>query len=133
MLIIDLKVEPEDRIVVATVEGRVSLSEATNVFTKACDAAAESGFALILVDCLSVEGELSTMERYELGRALAEYCNSRSIAAKVATVGKAPLINGFAALVARNRGLVAETFSETQEAISWLKRFDSKAAAHKNG
>jgi len=128
-----LKVEPKDRIMVTTVEGQISLGEATNVFTKACDAAAERGLALILVDCLSVEGELSTMEGYELGRAVAAYCNSRSIAAKVATVGKAPLINGFAALVATNRGLVAETFSETQKAISWLKRFASRAAADKIG
>ena len=133
MRIIDLKVEPEDRIVVATVEGRVSLSEVTNVFTKACDAAAERGFALILVDCLSVEGELLTMERYELGRALAEYCNSRSMTPKVATVGRAPLIDGFAARVASNRGLVAETFPELQKAMDWLKGFGSKAAAQELG
>jgi hypothetical protein len=31
------------------------------------------GFDPILVDCLSVEGELSTLERYELGRTMAEY------------------------------------------------------------
>jgi hypothetical protein len=129
--LVDLKLDSEDGVLVATAVGRVSLSEAICVFTKVCDAAAEKGFDRILVDCLSVEGELSTMERYELGRKLAEYCSGRSITSKVATVGKPPLINGFAALVASNRGLVAETFSELQKALDWLKAFGSKATAHK--
>ena len=73
------------------------------------------------------------MKRYELGRTLAEYCNSRSLTPTVATVGKLPLINGFAARVAWNRGLVAETFSELQKAMDWLNSFGSKAAAHKIG
>ena len=60
---------------------------------------------------------------------MAEYCNSRSITPKVATVGEPPVINGIAAQVARNRGLVAETFSELQKAMDWLKGFGSKAAA----
>jgi hypothetical protein len=85
----------------------------------------------ILVDCSSVEGELSTLDRYELGRSVAEYCNSRSTTPKIATVGKLPLITGFAALVASNRALVAETFSELQEAIDWLKGFGSEAAARR--
>ena len=92
MRIVDLKVESEDGVLVATAAGRVSLSEAISVFTKACDVAAERGFDRILVDCLSVEGELFTMERYELGRTVAVYCTSRSITTKVATVGKSPLI-----------------------------------------
>jgi len=41
------------------------------------------------------------------------------------------LINGFAAQVAWNRGVVAETFSELQKALDWLKGSGSKAAAHK--
>jgi hypothetical protein len=124
MRLIDLK-ESEDGVLVATAAGRVSLSEAVSVFTKVCDVAAERGNR-ILVDVLSVEGELSTMERYELGRTVAEYCKSRSLNPKVATVGTQPLIDGFGALVARNRGLLAETFSELQKARDWLKRFGSR-------
>ena len=78
----DLKADSKDGVFVATAAGRVSLSEAIIVFTKVCDVPAERGFNLILVDCSSVEGELSTMERYELGKTMAEYCNSRSITAK---------------------------------------------------
>ena len=133
MRLVDLKVESKDGVLVATAAGRVSLSEAISVFTKACDVAAERGFDQILVDCLLVEGELSTTERYELGRTMAEYCNSLSITPKIATVGKLPVIDGFAARVAWNRGLIAETFSELQKAIHWLKGFGSKVAAHKIG
>jgi len=38
----------------------------------------------------------------------------------VATVGKPPVVDGFGALVAWNRGLVVKTFSESQEAMDWL-------------
>ena len=82
MCLVDLKVESNDGILVATAAGRVSLGEAISVLTKVCDVAAEMGFDRILVDCFSVEGELSTIERYELGRTVAEYCNNRSITHK---------------------------------------------------
>jgi len=131
MRLMDLKVESADGVLVATAAGRVSLSEAIRVFTKVCDVASARGFDRILVDCLAVEGELSTVDRYELGRTMAEYCNSRSTTPRVATVGKLPLMNGFAARVASNRGLAAETFSESQKAMDWLKGFGSKAPAHK--
>ena len=105
----------------------MSLREAIRVFTKACDVAAEKGLNLILVDCLSVKGELSTLERYELGRTMAEYSLSRDENAHIATIGQPPTINGFVAQVARNRGLNAETFSERQPALDWLNKFGSKA------
>jgi hypothetical protein len=131
MHLMNLSVDSIDGVLVVTAAGFVSLSDAISVFTKACDVAAQRGFHLILVDCSSVDGELSTMERYELGRTVAEYCSSRFMSPKVATVGNPPLIDGFAARVASNRGLAAETFSESQRAMGWLKGFSSKAAAHR--
>jgi hypothetical protein len=133
MRLTDLNVKSKEGVLVANAAGQVSLKEAINVFTKACDVAAERGLDRILVDCLSVEGELSTVERYELGRIVAERCRSRSTNPKVATVGKPPLIDGFAARVASNRGLVAETFSESQKAMDWLKSLGSRAPTPKNG
>jgi hypothetical protein len=75
-----------------------------------------------------VKGTLSDLERYELGRTMAEYCLSRCKNPNVATIGKSPTINGFVAQVARNRGLNAETFPERQAALDWLNKFGSKAA-----
>jgi hypothetical protein len=131
MRLIDLKGDSEERVLVAKADGQVSLSEVVSIFTKACDVAAEKGFDRILVDCLQVEGELATLERYELGRKVAEYCLNRSFNPKIATVGKLPLVDGFGALVAGNRGLTAETFSELPKAMDWLKAFALKAAYHK--
>jgi hypothetical protein len=60
MQLLDLTVDSTDGVLVATAAGRVSLSDAINVFTKACEVAAKRGPHLILVDYLSLEGELST-------------------------------------------------------------------------
>jgi hypothetical protein len=40
----------------------------------------------------------------------------------VAVVGTPPVIDAFAALVASNRGVTTETFSDTNNAIAWLNR-----------
>ena len=133
MRLTDLNVDSKEGVLVAAAAGQASLSEAISVFTKACDVAAEKGLERILVDCSSVEGELSTKDRYELGRTVAEYCNTRCTSTKVATVGKLPVIDGFAARVASNRGLVTETFSELQKAMDWLKGFGSQAATPTRG
>ena len=53
----------------------------------------------------------------------------QSISLKIATVGKPPTINGFAAQVACSRGLTAEVFPERQPALDWLTVFGSKATA----
>jgi hypothetical protein len=39
----------------------------------------EQRFSKILFDCLAVEGELSVMERYKLGKTIAEDCLTRSM------------------------------------------------------
>ena len=116
----DLKIESKGDMLIATMAGRLTLSEAIEVYMKICDAATERGSDRVLVDCFAVEGELPILDRYELGRTIAEYCLRRPRTPKVATVGKPPTINGFAARVAWNRGLVAETFTEMQRALDWL-------------
>jgi hypothetical protein len=44
---------------------------------------------------------------------------------KFAFVGKPPTIDGFAVRVGQNRGLVAEVFSNQQDALKWLKQWPS--------
>ena len=122
-----LKLEPRDGYLLATVTGRLSLSEAIGGYKKACDVASNQGFNKILADCSAVKGQLSDLGRYELGRTMAEYSLSRDENAHIATIGQPPTINGFVALVARNRGLNAGTFSELQPALDWLNKFGSKA------
>src|SRR5215468_11293519 len=119
------KIESKEDYLLVTLAGQVSFSEATLVFTTVRDVATKRGFDKILVDCLSVRGELSNFERYELGQALAQHWQKGlSGMPKIAIVGTPPTINGFGALVASNRGFLAETFSELTKALDWLNRFD---------
>jgi hypothetical protein len=81
---------------------------------------------MILADASAAEGKLSDMDRYQLGRSMAEYYISKRLVFKVAIVGKPPLINGFGALVASNRGVATETFSDTAHATRWLNCFGGR-------
>ena len=125
-----LNVESKGHILVVTATGQISLEEALSVYKQSVDAAVERDLGLVLVDFLAVQGELSTLELYELGRTIGEYAARKFPGLKVATVGCPPLVNGFAAQVASNRGLSAETFSDQQQAVAWLSRFAVSLTEH---
>ena len=118
----DVRVESRPNYVFATLAGGHSLEEVLKAFQATYDAAFGRGLWLILVDCSGLEGELTTVERFELGERGATYWASKSwnISPKIAVVGRVPVVDGFAALVASNRGLEAQTFSELQQARDWL-------------
>ena len=101
----ELTLVSHDDFLLATVAGQVSLKEALLLGKSAIDAATEQGLGMILMDCFAMAGELSVQERYDLGKAMAEYCASKSVYPKVALVGEPPAITGFVAEVASNRGL----------------------------
>jgi len=117
------KIELQEDYLIATVAGQLSTSDAFVLLTKIRDAATEKGLDKVLVDCSSVRGELSSLERYELGKILAEHwIKGWPGLPKVAFVGTPPAIDGFGALVASNRGFfLAEIFSELPKAVDWLK------------
>src|SRR5579864_8967202 len=118
----DVKFDSRTDCVFATVTGPVSLEALLEAFNQTFDAAVERGLGLLLVDFSAVDGTLSTHERYKLGEgtAASSFSKSWKIRPKVAVVGKAPLVDGFGALTASNRGLDAKTFSEVQPALDWL-------------
>jgi hypothetical protein len=122
-----LTLASQDDFLLATATGTASVQKVLRVFKKVIDTAMERGFERILIDFLAVTGELAVMELYEVGKAMAEYCMSRSIYPKVALLGQPPLVTGFGAEVASNRGLTSMTFSERQAALNWLLAFGSKA------
>jgi hypothetical protein len=123
----EVKLESREGFLLATAAGRVSLAEALELGRNVCDGAVELPFDRILVDCLAVEGDLSSAARYELGKTIAEYCRSRSMNHRVAVIGKKPTITGFSARLAANRGATVQTFSERQAAVDWLNGTSSKA------
>ena len=127
----DVKLEPGECFLLATLTGRVSLEEALPIGKVVFDVAAEKGFSRILFDCLGVEGELSVVDRYDIGEGIAEYCKNQSMIPSVALLGKLPTVTGFCAQVAWNRGLDVKVFSERQAALEWLNRFGSQPR-HRN-
>jgi hypothetical protein len=123
-----LTLASQDDFLLATAAGQVSTEEVLRVFKDVIDAATERGLDKVLMDFLAVTGELSVMDLYHVGKAMADYCVSKSIYPKVAVVGKPPTVYGFGAQVASNRGLTSRAFSESQPALNWLRIFTSKAS-----
>ena len=122
-----LTLASQDDFLLATAVGRVSIEEVLRVLKNAIDTATERGFDKILIDFLALTGGLSDMDRYDIGKAMAEYCRNKSIHPIVAVIGKPPIVTGFGAEVALNRGLISMTFSESQAALNWLRVVSSKA------
>jgi hypothetical protein len=123
----DFTIESRNGLLSVTATGSGSVNDAVAIYKKAFDGAVKIGTHLILADCSAVTSVLSGLERYNLGSISAEYAHrfKESMAFKVAVVGIPPVIDGFAALVAFNRGVTTETFSETTNAVEWLNRFCS--------
>jgi hypothetical protein len=119
-MIVDL--QSRDDFLLVTAAGRASLGRAVELYKLLVDEAAARGVNSVLLDGSAITGGLSTMEQYQLGKTIADYCLSRSPTLKVAVIRKPP-VDGFGAQVARNRGFIVEVFSEREEALSWLKAF----------
>ena len=92
------------------------------IFYKIIDTAIERGLGPILIDFSASSGALATSERFNLAESATAYflSKSRTIRPKIAIVGKAPLIDGFGAMVASNRGTNAKAFSDVSQALEWL-------------
>ena len=117
----DLIIEPRDWFLLAIARGEVSFDEASQACRQICDFTAGLGLRKILLDCLALKGDLSPEERFELAKNLAEYCQRRLTIFTVALIGKPPSVTGLGARVASNRGVPAETFSDREQGLEWLR------------
>jgi hypothetical protein len=128
---VEVKFDPRADCVLATFAGPFSLEELLEAFHKTYESATEQGLRLILIDCSGLDGMLSTQERFKLGESAVAYWLGKSpetnwlskpagIRPKIAIVGKVPLVDGFGALAASNRGVNAKAFSEVPQALGWL-------------
>src|SRR5260221_6917620 len=118
----EVKFDSRTDCVFATLIGPMSLEGLLQAFYKILDAAVDRSLGLVLIDFSVLGGTLATSERFNLAENAAAYflSKSRTIRPKIAIVGKAPLIDGFGAMVASNRGLNAKAFSEVPQALDWL-------------
>ena len=113
-------IEVQGVLLVVVVNGEVSFNAAWDVLKQTYDTALEKQVNLILVDALAVEGKLTSFEKYRLGTETVTYFRSKQMQPRIACVGKLPSMDGFAVLVAKNRWVAAEMFSNRQEALNWL-------------
>jgi hypothetical protein len=102
--------------------GAVRLEEAMGVVTKAFRDAIAGKARGILMDMTGLTGVLSAQQRFQLGARTAEMVGGFEKPPRVAIVGKPPVIDGFAALVAHNRGVTVELFPDEESALGWLAR-----------
>jgi hypothetical protein len=116
-----------------TVSGKVSVADVANMYTMVCQVALQNGMERILIDASKADGHLSLMDRYQLGRAVAEYSTTKPMTLRIATVGKAPLVDGFGAVVASNRNVSAAAFSDATNAVKWLNRFARSLSSSASG
>jgi len=118
----EVKFDPRTDCVFATVTGPMAPERMLPIFYSIIDTAIERALGRILIDFSESDGTLATGERFNLGERTAAYylSKSRTIRPKIASVGKAPLVDGFGAMVASNRGLNAKAFSDVQQALDWL-------------
>lgn len=118
----EVKIELREDYLSAALVGPLALEELLGAFEAAYDAAFDRGLRLILIDGSGLDGEMSTRDRFLLGKSAVAYWSSKAwkMIPKIAVVGQAPLIDGFAAVVATSGGVNARTFPDVPEALNWL-------------
>jgi hypothetical protein len=118
-------IELQGDVLLIAVSGTVSFDAALRTFQQAIDTAKEKEVSKILVNTLAVNGELSTLERYDLATGVLAHARQREMNPKLAIVGKPPTTDGFAVRVGQNRNMNVEAFSEQPRALNWLSRWPS--------
>ena len=78
----------------------------------------KGGLDQALVDLRNMEGEMSIMDRYDVGVEVAKVLGSRI---KVAAVAQPSRINFMVETVAVNRGAKLKVFVDIEKAMEWLE------------
>lgn len=101
--------------------GQVTLQEGINLVSIAITYARQQSIPRLLVDTTGLTGidPPTTLERFVLG---GQFARAAQGEVKTAFVARQDLIDPkkFGLTVARNRGMIAEVFTDLNEAIAWL-------------
>jgi hypothetical protein len=125
---LEYKIEPQTGYLRMTCGGQYESSlndEITDQVMWACEKYQPSK---MLIDTLQVEGQMSTMDRYNLATLSAKKYLDEKLAGKIqscrfAYVGNDPMIDPrrFGETVAVNRGINLKVFTDMKEALAWLE------------
>lgn len=122
----EVRIDPNDLIVVARVFGSASTDEHRNAFEEALRSCTEHGIVRLLVDLrdLETEGIVTTTKAYTFGESMARETRLRTV--RIAHVlpenADARAQIEFISTVASNRGRMAREFTSLHEARRWLLR-----------
>lgn len=120
-----IKSEENDGYLQITCRGVYEFNDILNVFEDAFRLAEESNNKYLLLDIREITGITpSTIDRFEIGRLVAEIQRSSITFIQIAVVGNEPMIDPqrFGEIVALNRGAVGKVFTDLDQAIVWIKK-----------
>ena len=107
-----------------TGEGSYVLADAVQIIGEALATASAHGQPRIFIDARKITGNLSIMQRFEFGEAVAQLysCRPAGCAALIALVGNEPLLDPsrIGETVALNRAVPVKATTDIKEALSWL-------------
>jgi hypothetical protein len=125
---IELKIEPQSGYLRITFEGHFEPPLIDEVTSRVIENGVKHQSSKMLLDFRQVDGEMSTMDRYNTASVFAKKYLDEKLAGKIPTcrfafVGNHPLVDPkkFGETVATNRGINIKVFTEMTEALSWLE------------
>jgi hypothetical protein len=122
-----MEIRFEGPLVYVSLAGEMNGRLAEQAYRKVLRECVAGGYSKMLIDCRALSGELSTTDRYSLGKVVAD--ENTSVASsepgrhvRVALVGAHPLIDRdrFGETVARNRGAAVKVTYDLESAYRWL-------------
>jgi hypothetical protein len=103
----------------AVFEGEVDLTDSRMTLTEIRDAAHSANLQRVVIDVSNVQGELSTMERFEMGSSIAEVFAGIRVAIVIPDALRHP--SNFGENVAVNSGAILKLFADLESARCWLR------------
>jgi hypothetical protein len=125
---IELKTEPQPGYLRITFEGHFEPSLIDEVTSGVVENGVKHQSSKMLLDFRQVDGQMSTMDRYNVASIFAKKYLDQKLAGTIpscrfAFVGNHPLVDPkkFGETVAINRGINIKVFTEMAEALAWLE------------
>lgn len=123
---LEVRIEPRTTHLYAAVGGVFKLHEAKEISLQILESCIQHGFTKILIDVCSVEGPISTVERYNYAVFMSTQIHKLTATGKAKNIYLAYVGNSiidparFGQLVAANRGIIMKATTDFEEAYQWL-------------
>jgi hypothetical protein len=114
----DVEIEERDGFLEARFLGRFAVDRFNRQVDAAALACRQRKLSLLLIDVTRLQADLSTLDRFDIGSHGARVASDL----KVAMFSAPELVDPkkFGVLVARNRGLTIDIFTDRKAAVDWL-------------